>query len=92
MSGQSRRIAAVLQVCATSDGLYQAVQLQDGSYALLHGGNAVRRRDLLPFEPRNGMGIIGRYDEHDNLENDWAACMDDIDNSDLMLRRIGASA
>lgn len=92
MSGQARRIAAVLQVHATSDGLYQAVQLEDGSYALLHGGNAVRRHDVLPFEPRNGMEIIGHYDERDGLENDWAACMDDIDNSDLMLRRTDASA
>jgi hypothetical protein len=92
MSGQARRIAAVLQVCDTSDGLYQAVRLEDGSYALLHGGNAVRRRDVLPFEPRNGMEIIGHYNECDDLENDWAACMDDIDTSDLMLRRAAASA
>jgi hypothetical protein len=92
MSGQARPIAAVLQVCATSDGLYQAVQLEDGSYALLHGGNAVRRRDVLPFESRNGMEILGHYDERSDLENNWAACMDDIDNSDLMLHRVSASA
>ena len=92
MSGQARRIAAVLQVCTTSDGPYQAVQLEDGSYALLRGGNAVQQRDVLPFEPRNGMEIIGHYDKRDDLENDLAACMDDIDNSDLMLRRADASA
>jgi hypothetical protein len=87
MSGQARRIGAVRQACDTSDGPYQAVQLEDGSYALLHGGNAVRRRDVLPFEPRNGMEIIGHYDKRDDLENDWAACMDDIENSDMMLNR-----
>ena len=63
MSGQTRRIAAVLQVCTTSDGPYQAVQLEDGSYALLRGGNALRQGDVLPFEPRNGMEIIGHYDK-----------------------------
>ena len=92
MSGQPRRIAAVLQVCDTSDGLYQAVRLEDGSYALLQGGSAVRQRDVLPFEPSNGMEVVGHYNEREDLENDWAACMDDIDNSNLMLRSASASA
>lgn len=88
MTGQARRIAAVLQVCHTSDGLYQAVQLEDGSYVLLRGGDAaVRRRDVLPFEPRDGMEIIGHYDALGVLENDWAGCMDDIENSDMMMNR-----
>jgi hypothetical protein len=86
MSGQSRRIAAVLWSRDTSDGLYQAVQLEDGSYALIRGDNVVQRRDVLPFEPRPGVEIHP-YAEIAELENDWAACMDDIENSDLMLGR-----
>jgi hypothetical protein len=86
MSGQARRIAAVLRSRDTSDGLYQAVQLEDGSYALIRGGDAVQRRDILPFEPRTGVEIHP-YAAIADLENDWAACMDDIENSDLMLRR-----
>ncbi len=91
MRSRARSVAAVLQTRDTSDGLYQAVQLEDGSYALIRGGNPVQQRDVLPFEPRNGAEIYP-YPKLADLENDWAACMDDIDNSDLMLRRTDASA
>jgi hypothetical protein len=91
MSGQARRIAAVLQSLDTSDGLYQAVQLEDESYALIRGGNAVQRRDVLPFEPGNGMEIHP-FAEINELEAAWAACIDDIENSDLMRRRPDAPA
>jgi hypothetical protein len=84
MTGQARRIAAVLCSRDTSDGLYQAVQLEDKSYALIRGGNAVQRRNVLPFEPRNGVEIHP-YAEIDKLEEAWEACMDDIENSDRML-------
>ncbi len=86
MSGEGRRIAAVVQSRDTSDGLYQAVQLEDESYALIRGGNAVQRRDVLPFEPGNGMEIH-LYAEIDKLEAAWAACMDDIENSELTRHR-----
>ncbi len=84
MSGQARRIAAVLRSRDTSDGLYQAVQLEDKSCALIRGGNAMQRRNVLPFEPRNGVEIHP-YAEIGELEEAWAACTDDIENSDLML-------
>lgn len=87
MSGRARCIAAVLLSRDTSDGLYQAVQLEDGSYALIRGGDVVQRRDVLPFEPGTG-AEIHPYAEIAELENDWAACMDDIENSDLMLGRV----
>jgi hypothetical protein len=91
MSSQARRIAAVLRSRNTSDGFYQAVQLEDESYALIRRSNAVQRRDVLPFEPRNGVEIHP-YAEIGQLEKAWAACMDDIENSDLMLGRADATA
>ena len=84
MSGKARRIAEVLRSRDTSDGLYQAVQLEDKSYALIRGGNALQRRDVLPFEPRDGVAIE-YYPKIGELEADWAACMDDIESSDSML-------
>ncbi len=85
MSGQARRIAAVLRSSDTSDGLYQVVQLEDKSYALIRGGNTVHRRDVLPFEPSNGAEIYP-YARIDELEEAWAACMDAIENSELVSR------
>jgi hypothetical protein len=41
---------------------------------------------VLPFEPRDG-AEIHTYAERQALEADWAAAMDDIENSDMMLNR-----
>ena len=84
MSVRARRIVEVLRSRATSDGLYQAVQLEDKSYALIRGGSPVQRRQVLAFEPGNG-AEIHTYAEVRHLEEDWAMAMDDIENSDLML-------
>jgi hypothetical protein len=86
MSGRARSIAEVLASCATSDGLYQAVRLQDESYVLIRGGGPVQPGEVLPFEPRNGMQIDSYPTRHE-LETDWAAAMDDIENSEMMLER-----
>jgi hypothetical protein len=91
MSGQARRIAAILSSRDTSDGLYQAVRLEDQSYVLIRGGNPVHQRDVLPFEPGNG-AEIHHYGEINELEAAWADCMDDIENSELMLGRPDAPA
>jgi hypothetical protein len=84
MSGKARRIAEVLRSRNTSEGIYQALLLEDKSYALIRGGNPVQRRDVLPFEPRDGVAIEF-YPKIGELKADWAACMDDIENSDIML-------
>jgi hypothetical protein len=43
MSGRARTIAEALASSATSDGLYQAVPLEDESYALIRGGGPVQK-------------------------------------------------
>lgn len=86
MNAGRRSIAEILATHETSDGLYQAVRLEDDSYGLIQGGGPVQPRQVLPFDPPKGVGFDA-YPTRGELEADLAAALDDIENSDLMLER-----
>ncbi len=69
----------------TSDGLYQALQPEDRRFALIRGGDLVRRRQVLPFQPPDDIEIA-LYAERPDLEAAWSAAMEDFENSDLIWR------
>jgi hypothetical protein len=82
----SRMVAEMLSSRDTGDGLYQAARLEGGGYALVIGGKPIQRRYVLPFNP--GIDVtIELYDNLVELQRDWVACMDDIENSEIMLMR-----
>jgi hypothetical protein len=85
-SMRDRRVAEILQSRGTSEGLYQALKLKNGSYALVVRGDPVQKGDVLPINPRNDVEVEF-YDNLAELERDWQSCMDDIENSDIMLVR-----
>lgn len=86
------RIAKLGAVCGTSEGRFQAAQLEDGSYRLLIGEFALKVRDVLPIDPGEGRAIEEFSDRaafQEALEQ-WVDALED-NNDDESAERMRAA-
>jgi len=71
MSGA--RIVSIGPTCQTSEGPYQAAEMEDGRFALVIGDIGLKVRGVLPIDPVD-KGSIHYYDELPALQEAWEAC------------------
>jgi Lon protease-like protein len=66
--------------CETSEGRFQAAELQDGKYILAVGNIKVRVRSVLPTDPIRD-ATIHYYADYWELQRGWEACEDSFEDS-----------
>jgi hypothetical protein len=74
------RIARTGPSCETSEGRFQAAELEDGKFILAIGNIPVRVQGVLPIEPGD-KGRIHYYADFWELKRRWEACEDSFENS-----------